>query len=139
MNKQTPAVVPRPLTDAEINGLSARYRFALYGDVVRGGARLNELMQIQQEQGGLFANLENSGCESCYVEVARYSETTETWCRYAFLKLDCVFLLDENQEPIEPDEWELGRRIADAINQAPTPSDSFIHSLPDYPGGGQDV
>ena len=125
------------LTDDEIRSLSTRYRFATYGDVIRGNTRLDELIQIRREEGGLIANLENSGCESCYVEVARWSDATETWCRYAFLKMDCVFLLDENNEPIEPDECELGKLIVDAINQPPTPSDSFIHNLPDYPGAEQ--
>jgi hypothetical protein len=104
-------------------------KFAQYGaSGTIPGISLDELLKLAAADGcGIVARAEESGCEACYIEVARYHESTRTWRRFAFCK---VFGGEDGQEP------ETARatadRIADRINAAAGGYVNFIHQLPDY-------
>lgn len=87
---------------------------------------LDELKQLQRETGSLFAHAENSGCEGCYVEVARYNNAANCWQRFAFLK--CFG--GEHASNEDASAEETARLFAAEIS--PRACDSFIHSLPNY-------
>lgn len=107
--------------------------FAMYGLSVPTRS-LDALLVEQWEHGMLLARAEESGAEGCYVEVARYNTTTDTWQRYAFAK--CL----GGEHPDEPDAKAI--RTADLfaaeINTASNmPSDwrpPLIHRMPNYEG-----
>lgn len=144
MTTQDSVAPKRSLTADQIDQISHRDKFCRYG-ATKPESRdigLDELIQIRERQGGgLFANLEYSGCESCYVEVARWiepgCEKPGGWRRFAFLKMMDVYISDSSGEPIDIDEKTLGQLIVRAINDPGGVSDSFVHSLKDYGDGDE--
>jgi hypothetical protein len=105
-------------------------RFAAYGSEVIGeGHTLAQLIEFQKSEGTLFARAENSGCEGCYCEVARWNLKTHRWERFAFLK--CF-----------GGEWVDGitsasktaAKFAEAINSAGHCGLSIVHVMPEYSG-----
>lgn len=116
-------------------------RFARYtlGNVLL----MSELIKGVQESGsdhGLVARAEDSGCEGCYVEVARWNPNAKQWQRYAFLK---VFggedlTLEEQDVAEKRDNLALGSvqtaiRIASHINASFDGDEArFIHTFPDW-------
>jgi hypothetical protein len=61
----------------------------------------------------LFAHAESSGCEACYVEVARWSWIRNRWEKFAFVK--CFG--GEIKEFPDIGDVETCRKIADLINE----------------------
>jgi len=109
-------------------GYCVRYLdFRAYGG--GGEVTLSQLI----EMGDVFANVETSGSESCYVEVARWSNERERWERYAFAKMLDVELRDTVNDCDVLGECDSAMIIARLINNT-RPSPSFIHSLPEWAG-----
>jgi hypothetical protein len=108
---------------------ASRTHFATYGDGFRH-LSLEDLVRHQREEDDLLARAEYSGCESVYVEVARWSAAKKRWCRYCFLKLlDVAFEGDCNSE------LELAETIAGMINAATDTQAAdrvFVHRLPNF-------
>lgn len=118
-------------------------RFAFYGEAWKTGPTIEELLAIAKD-GALFARAEESGCEGCHVEVARWRQGddchTGQWMRFAFNK---VFGGEDVYDPKNPDAMPFGaatnsarataERIAERINQASgNRFVSLIHRFPDY-------
>lgn len=88
-------------------------------------------------QGYLVARAEESGCEGCYVEVARCTDKPHSWRRFAFCK---VFggedLSVQQQDAASPNDLTACRtaeRIARRINGvASTTYIPLIHKLPTW-------
>lgn len=108
--------------------------FALYGEVWNG-VSFEELLEQAKQDGMLLARAEESGCEGCYVEVARWNDGARQWQRYAFLK--CF----GGEDGIDDGgACETAERIAASINDAAGRPryPSLIHNMPNYtPVGGR--
>ena len=102
--------------------------FDIYANVLSRDMPLSELIALN-ESGDLLARAENSGCESCYVEVARWSDD-KGWRRYAFSK--CLdYRLDGMEDASdEATAEEIAKRINDAAWHKGKVS--FIHNLQAY-------
>lgn len=113
-------------------------RFARYG--LGRDLLMSEMIKGVQDAGpdhGLVARAENSGCEGCYIEVARWNPSANQWQRYAFLKvfggedLNPEFE-DENGGQDEGSE-ATAIRIASHINASFDGDEArFIHTFPDW-------
>jgi hypothetical protein len=99
-------------------------RFSLYGEVWNG-IDYPALLE-QAKETGLLARAEDSGCEGCYVEVARWNDDARQWQRYAFLK--CF----GGEDGIDGSSRETADRIAAAINAPAGRYASLIHNMPNY-------
>ncbi len=85
-------------------------------------------MLAESAKGMLLARAEQSGCEGCYIEVAKWNETAKKWQRYAFEK---VFGGEDGKEP--ETATATAERIAKEINAAGNVEHgSFIHGLENY-------
>lgn len=93
--------------------------------------RLHKTMSLQTLLfvPDLVARAENSGCEACYVEVARWSFIRHRWERFAFAK----FFGGEIKEFPDLGDEETCKKIADLINerQGGSPA-TMIHSFPSF-------
>ena len=105
---------------------------------IYGGGRnitLDELKAENDRGGMLLARAENSGSEGCYVEVAKWNESTERWERYAFEKYF------GGEHPGDDDLatcMSTAEKYAAEINAAGYScgeNQSFIHALPNYGEG----
>jgi len=94
--------------------------FARYGNCQRG-IRLSELIELAKTNG-IVARAEDSGCEGCYVEVARWCEDSDQWKRFAFEKL-----FDEE----DATAYQQCTAIAEKINEG-NEGASLIHELEDF-------
>ena len=104
--------------------------FRLYGN--NGDESAEVIAEISTATNELWARRENSGCESCYVEVARWSTERERWERFAFAKMLNVVFYDDSGEVLEFEDEEKADRLVNMIN---TETDfAFIHNLPDWEG-----
>ncbi len=102
-------------------------QFAKYGS---GYITLDDILVIQNETKMLWAHAEDSGCESCYCEVARWNERTERWERF------CVVKCLDYRLPELPDasDEETAVELAKRINE-PLWDDgraSIVHSMPNF-------
>lgn len=61
-------------------------KFNLYGADPWATIALEGLLELQREEGMLWAHAEDSGSESCYCEVARWNAATQRYERFAFCK-----------------------------------------------------
>jgi hypothetical protein len=101
------------------------------------GLPFDELLAMAKD-GSIMARAENSGCEGCYVEVARWSEKEQRWERYCFNK---VFGGEDLRLEHQTAGYEVGaeataERIAARINLASGNAYMpLIHRLPNW--GGQ--
>ena len=94
-------------------------RFAKYGSsALGGGVSLADLITESKETSYLWAHAEDSGCESCYVEVAKWDDKHKAWFKYAFLKtLDVLRGLELELECSEDaSDEEVAVLIAKKIN-----------------------
>lgn len=87
------------------------------------------LCEHNQANGDLLARAENSGCEGCYVEVARWSFKRNRWERYCFIK---ILKGDDPERPDWPNE-KVAEHYAAEINAAAEWRVPLIHNLPDRP------
>jgi hypothetical protein len=78
-----------------------------------------DLIAEQKKDRMLWANVEHSGSEGVYVEVAKWNDPAHQWQRYAFCKFE-----DAN----DPEATALADRINEPLAERP----SFIHGLPEY-------
>lgn len=79
--------------------------------------------------GDLMARAEESGCEGCYIEVARWNDKLRQWQRFAFEK---VFGGEEGGQDGESAR-DAAIRIANRINQAHgVDFVPLIHTLPSW-------
>lgn len=110
--------------------------YSLYGTAGMRAATIDQLKAENKESGLLFARAENSGCEGCYVEVAKWNEERRRWERYAFEKyFGGEHPDDTDAAGVYGYAADTAQRFADDINAAANPHGenvSFIHSLPDY-------
>ncbi len=62
--------------------------FSLYSlpEQVAGTITMEQLCELASK-GEVFARAENSGCEGCYVEVARWNQEANEWQRFCFEKV----------------------------------------------------
>lgn len=96
-----------------------------------GGSRPMDYLSVQHlvehnlEHQDLWARVEFSGCESCYVEIARWNNSANRWERYAFSKMMDVQIGEEDLT-----DEDKGERICELINL--DTRFSFIHSLPTW-------
>ena len=105
-------------------------RFCAYGDVLGEGWTLAELVEYQKDSGTLFARAENSGCEGCYCEVARWNMTAHRFERFCFLK--CFG--GEWSEEIDSSR-QTAAKFAEAINSAAGHAGlCVVHVMPQYSG-----
>jgi hypothetical protein len=75
-----------------------------------------DLLKHAREHKDLMARAENSGCEGCYIEVARWNQTTERWERYCFEK---VFGGEHSEKAdARVSSFETAQKFADEINDA---------------------
>lgn len=99
--------------------------FATYGTPFGHGFTLRDLLEMPR--GEILARPEHSGCEGCYVEVARWNGTAGRWERFAFEKLF--------GSEIHPD-WSAERtagHLAAIINRRHGNAHaSLIHTLPNF-------
>lgn len=104
--------------------------FCTYGNWTRpmDYLSLEDLVNHNLEHQDLWARVEFSGSESCYVEVARWNNTANRWERYAFCKMMDVEIEDESAD--YTDDEAKGERICELINL--DTRFSFIHSLPTW-------
>jgi hypothetical protein len=91
---------------------------------------LNKLMAMDD----IFSLPEDSGCESSYVEVARWSHDRERWELFAFEKMMDVSILDEEGEPIDMDDRQKAEHVSAMINAGRCDKVSWIGSLPRWEG-----
>lgn len=61
-------------------------KFNLYGADPWATIAMEGLLEMQREEGMLWAHAEDSGSESCYCEVARWNAATRRYERFAFCK-----------------------------------------------------
>jgi hypothetical protein len=104
-------------------------RYSLYGGGMQTISHPN-LCIANTETGDFLARAENSGCEGCYTEVARWSHRRKRWERFCFAK----FLGGEDQTLESP--RELATRHAAAINAAANTDQinlALIHRMPNTP------
>jgi hypothetical protein len=103
-------------------------RFAIYGAAGSRSISLDEIVAEQQADQMLFAHAEDSGCESCYVEVAKWSNSRKRWERYAFCK--CLdYRLPEMPDASDEDTAiEAARRINEPCYTEGRAS--VVHTLP---------
>lgn len=105
--------------------MSADISFTTYGGSVWKCIGFKDLLYIQCEVGGLVARAENSGCEGCYVEVARWNWNYQQWQRFAFTK---VFGRDGNESA-----FDYASKLAAAINTAGDAEYApLVHRLPNW-------
>lgn len=102
------------------------WKYHLYGQTFKDITH-EELIQWQKENPEFVARAENSGSESCYVEIARW-HPKKRWCRFAFAK---VLDFDRPEDNEDMGDVELAERLADEINEGDKRI-CFIHSLPNY-------
>jgi hypothetical protein len=116
--------------------------FCLYGDLSGRGISLPELLAVAKESGdGITARAEYSGCEGCYIEVARWSDKRRRWERYCFEK---VFGGEHSSDPSRPENGdhpnclgclETAALFAKEINEvACNHNGSLIHNMPNWEG-----
>ena len=84
---------------------------------------LTDLIGHNRIHGDLWARAEDSGCEGCYCEVARWDKENRRWSRYAFEK----YFGDEHHTG-----WQLANAAAGAINGGREDDLVLIHSMPNY-------
>lgn len=109
--------------------------FYLYGQ--HQHIKLIDLVQHGAEEGDLLVTAGESGCESSYVEVARWCEKRMKYFRYAFLKVMDTCLYDSETAGednldgyIEADDWEKAAWVAAQIpSECPA---TMVHGLDDW-------
>lgn len=109
--------------------------YSLYtaGDGPMGSITLDELKAENAKTGLLLARAENSGCEGCYVEVAKWNTETDRWERYAFEK----YFGGEHPSEVDDDRvscFTTAEKFAAEINNANRGGEynSLIHAMPTY-------
>lgn len=100
-------------TITETKGLNCNLKFAVYGSL--RPVPLWRLLCEQNESGMLVARAEESGCEACYVEVARWVPERERFEKYAFLKLFGGEEIGEDYAGLN--DADACRVVAEAINE----------------------
>jgi hypothetical protein len=94
-----------------------------------GGAESISLKEFHEiPAGDLWARAEQSGCEGCYCEIARWSNKNHRWERFAFAK----FFGGEHPEAPEAGSIETAALYARDINRGEIAT--VIHGLPNYEG-----
>lgn len=76
-----------------------------------------QLLEEQKKTGDYWARVEESGSESCYVEVARWNYSVEAWQKFAFLKA-CEVRREDCGLHEGANDFEAAEYLADGINDA---------------------
>ena len=107
-------------------------KFSIYGsNTAWAEIDLLELLQMQSTDGDLWAHAETSGCESCYVEVARWNHAAQQWQRFCFFKID-GWRFPEIDDCTDGHTAELlARRINSTTWQARA---AVVHRMPNWAG-----
>jgi hypothetical protein len=114
--------------------------FATYTEAGGGHIHIDALLELAKS-GDIVARAEDSGCEGCYVEVARWKQGkdchTGTWHRYCFHKLfggeDLHPDTQDHATKEEMTSYATAGRIAARINrQAGTERLALIHGFPNW-------
>lgn len=109
-------------------------KYSLYGNL--GHISLDALKDENAATGCLFARAEHSGCEGCYVEVAKWNESTRRYERYAFEKyFGGEHPEDTDSAGVYGYAVDTAERFAADINNAAGPGGSttpLIHTLPNF-------
>jgi len=110
----------------------SQIRFSLHSEnhPFLGGITLEALLDEQKKDGIYWAHAEDSGCESCYCEVARWSDERGRWERFACLK---AYYYRLPELPDASDEETAGA-IADQINALAYwhGRANIVHRMPSY-------
>ncbi len=101
--------------------------FSLYGgESPSRGLTLDELHALATA-GDIWAHAENSGCEGCYVEVARYNAKKNTWERFACEKFF------GGEDGLEPEGCvDTATRVAALINKAGDENANVVHRMENW-------
>ena len=95
---------------------------------------LEDLVALNRKDGDLFAHAERSGCEACYVEVARWCFDKHCYRRWAF----CKFFGGEVPEIPDANDVETCRHVARIINEANSVYGDLapvLHRMKNWGGG----
>jgi hypothetical protein len=106
--------------------------YSIYGDSSNTILSHAALCECNKATGDFLARAENSGCEGCHVEVARWSHTRGRWERFCFVK----FLGGEDDSRPELNSVQLAERHAAEVNESAAPGQfllPLIHKLPSAP------
>ena len=108
--------------------------FCLYSPAERKSPMQHVSLDDMMKTEDLRSLDEESGSESCYVEVARWSHKREQWELYAFLKtMDVTFFENEGDEDeIEINDRGKAQLISAMINEGRC--DKLIAALPRWEG-----
>ena len=102
-------------------------KFSLYGNNDGASISLDGLLEMQRNEGMLWAHAEDSGSESCYCEVARWNEAARRFERYAFAK--CAD--DRFPELPEATDVKTAEHAAQLINNVtPQVRLPIVHRMP---------
>lgn len=104
-------------------------RFKIYGKSFES-VTLGDLLAHQAENGDLWANAENSGCEGHYCEVARWNTNNHRFERFAF----CKFFGGEMPRNRKADARATAEKATALINATIRDRLSVVHVMPDFSG-----
>lgn len=76
-----------------------------------------DVVQQQEVEMDLLVGWGFSGCESSYVEVARWFDEQQEWFRWCFLKVLDTRFFDREGEYIEVSDGEKSRWLGESIEQ----------------------
>ena len=109
-------------------------RFCLYSSAEKRVPMQHVSLSDMVKTEDVKALDEESGSESCYVEVARWSFKRERWELYAFLKtMDVTFFEnDGDEDEFEMSDREKAQHISGMINEGRC--DNMIATLPRWEG-----
>lgn len=95
----------------------------------------DDLLVLQQDDGGLVARAEHSASEGCCCEVAIWNEATHRWERFAFAK----FLGGEHPELPNANSQQTAEWYADQINAIRGWLPPIIHRMPNHGMGKTNI
>lgn len=99
--------------------------------VIQSSLSWDYLIGFSTDDEPLLARAENSGSESCYVEVVRWSNERRRWERFAFAKAMDLRRPDHGGMT----DTELARHLAEVLNKQLGTSESVVfHMLPTWSG-----
>jgi len=105
-------------------------RFHRYGHVLERDIEWDELISEQQRDGLLWAHAENSGCESEYVEVAKWNGPARRYERYVHVKCLDFRLPDMPDASDDETAIEAAKRINAAAGWHDNGDHPIVHSMP---------
>lgn len=107
-------------------------KFHLYGADPWASISLEQLLEMQREHGALWAHAEDSGCESCHCEVARWNDARKRYERFAFCNCHDYRFSEMPDASDEATAEHAAKLINDLTHLAARPP--IIHLLPTWGG-----